>query len=76
MGLQRQPRSVYKGEHDPRVLAKVLRAMVEDGVGHHPSGSARFEMREGWTERDELKERGREKNGDEHVVPMNLGVVI
>ena len=43
MGLKEQPKSVYKGEHDPRVLAKVLKAMVEDGVGHN-SGSDRFEM--------------------------------
>jgi oleate hydratase len=39
MGLKKQPRSVYKGEHDPRVLAKVLKAMVEDGVGHNSGGS-------------------------------------
>jgi oleate hydratase len=43
MGLKEQPRSVYEGEHDPRVLAKVLKAMVEDGVGNN-SGSSRFEM--------------------------------
>ncbi len=33
MGLEKKPRSVYKGEHDPRVLVKVLKAMMEDGVG-------------------------------------------
>jgi hypothetical protein len=43
MSFRKQPRSVYKGEHDPRVLAKVPKAMVEDGVGHN-SGSSRFEM--------------------------------
>lgn len=42
MGLNKHPRSVYKGEHNPLVLAKVLKAMVEDGVGHD-SGSSGVE---------------------------------
>jgi oleate hydratase len=33
MGLEKRPRGVYKGDHDPRVMIKVLKAMIEDGLG-------------------------------------------
>ena len=31
MGLDKKPPGVYKGEHDPRVMVKVLKAMLENG---------------------------------------------
>jgi hypothetical protein len=45
MGLKKQQRNVYKSEHDLIVLAKVVKVVAEDVVGHN-SGSSRFEMNE------------------------------
>jgi myosin-crossreactive antigen len=45
MGLKKQQRNAYKSEHDLIVLAKVVKVMVEDVMGHN-SGSSRFEMNE------------------------------
>lgn len=32
MGLKKQPRKVYRGDHDPRVLARALTTLLDDGV--------------------------------------------
>lgn len=35
MGLDKKPKPVYHADHNPAVLVKSLKVMLEDGVGHH-----------------------------------------
>jgi oleate hydratase len=49
MGLQKQPPHVYRGDHDPKVLAKALMVMLENGVG---KGGVASEITEDWPGED------------------------
>ncbi len=66
MGLERQPVKAYKGWHHPMVIAKVLRAMVDDGVQWSAKPTAGIQSGDG------LGFGG----GSGPIVPTSLPIVI
>ena len=66
MGLEKRPLPMYKGYHNPVVVAKVLKTLVEDGVGWTNRSCSEMQAGDGL---------GYGRAGSGPVVPVSLPIV-